>query len=443
MPDSNLEELLHNQSIADSVKISNAKKSKENPNIKAREIIEEYKMIYYADSFFKYESGKYHILNENQMKKIIHDHIRDDYRQAKYKEIQDCMIAQCLVDAINIKSGVNLKNGVYDLESKSLIPHSPDYRFTTQLNATYDPEAQYPKWNQFLVEMLGDDDSKVMILQEYAGYCLDYNVNVEMVLFLLGRGANGKSVCCDVFKEVIGYGNYDTISLDDLKNKNYIAELLGKLVNISTESQAKAEVYESNLKKLASGEEIKVDRKFKHPFNFKSNCKHIYSLNNLPRVGDKTDAFFRRIIPIPFNAQVQRDKRVLGLGRIIGQEEASGILNWMLEGYYRLKAFKWQFTQSKQVDDLLDSYRKDNNNVLNFVDEVCSINPANFVTYEDSYAKYQSWCKESGVSPVKRKSFVNEIYENFKDFGVTRHRSHLGRGLKGINLISEWQTPSE
>jgi len=434
MSDSNLEEQLHNQSIADSVKIANAKKAKENPNIKAREIIEEYRMIYYGDSFFKYESGKYHILNDNQMKKIIHDHIRDDYRQSKFKEIQDCMIAQCLVDAINIKSGVNLKNGVFDLDTKTLIPHSPDYRFTTQLNAIYDPEATYPKWNAFLLEMLGDDMDKVMIFQEYAGYCLDYNVNVEMVLFLLGRGANGKSVSCDALKEVIGYGNYDTISLDDLKNKNYIAELLGKLVNISTESQAKAEVYESNLKKLASGEEIKVDRKFKNPFNFKSNCKHIYSLNNLPRVGDKTDAFFRRIIAIPFNAQVVRDKRVLGLGKIIGQEEASGILNWMLEGYYRLKAFGWQFTQSKQVNELLDSYRKDNNNVLTFVDEMCIIGVNQSMSNEESYAKYQTWCKESGVSAVKRKSFVSEIAENFKDDGIIRQKVNGIRGLKGISL---------
>ena len=49
MSDSNLEEQLHNQSIADSVKIANAKKAKENPNIKAREIIEEYRMIYYGE----------------------------------------------------------------------------------------------------------------------------------------------------------------------------------------------------------------------------------------------------------------------------------------------------------------------------------------------------------------------------------------------------------
>lgn len=436
MPDINLEGLLHSQSqrIADSLSQANAKKAKENPNLKAREIINEYDMIFFGDSFFKYHKGRYCILNDNQMKQIIHDHIKDDYRQAKFKEIQDCMIAQCLVEAINIKDGINLLNGVFDFKTKTIIEHDSQYRFTTQIQAVYDPESKCPRWEAFLLQMLGDDINKIMILQEYAGYCLDYNINIEAVLFILGRGSNGKSVYCDSQKAVIGYGNYDTISLDDLKNKNYIAELLGKLVNISTESQAKAEVYESNLKRLASGEEIKVDRKFKHPFNFKSNCKHIYSLNNLPRVGDKTDAFFRRIIPIPFNRQVSKDDRILGLGTLIGKEESSGILNWMLEGYYRLKNNKWQFTQSEQVNTLLDEYRKDNNNILNFVEENCEFGKELFMDNRYAYKRYQEWCKESGMQSVKKKSFIHEIVENFKDQTVFRSKLHGERGLKGIGM---------
>lgn len=391
-------------------------------------------MIYYGDSFFRYQNGRYCILNDNQMKQIIFETIKDDYRQSKAKEIQESMIAQSLVESINVKSGVNVLNGVFDFETMTLIKDDYSYRFTTQVQAVYDPEAQCPRWKSFLVEMLGDDTSKIDILQEYVGYSLDYSVNVEMIIFLLGRGANGKSVFCDAIKNVIGYGNYDTISLDDLKNKNYVAELLGKLINISTESQAKAEVYESNLKRLASGEEIKVDRKFKHPFSFKSNCKHIYSLNNLPRVGDKTDAFFRRIMPIPFNRQVEKDKRILGLGALIAKDEASGILNWMIEGYVRLKNQGWQFTYSKQVQELLDEYRKDNNNVLNFVDECCQFDQDLFMSNETAYERYQDWCKKSGVNAVKKKSFISEITDNFKNEGITKERNANYRGLRGIGL---------
>jgi len=438
MSDINFEEQFH-KSALDSAK---RKKDAQNPVKIARDIIDEQVMIYYGDSFFRYEVGRYTILNENQMKQLIHQHLKYDYRQAKFKEISDCMMAQCLVNDLNPNHGVNILNGILNLETMELKPHSKDQHFTTQLKAIYDPEAKSPKWDAFLNEMLMDDPAKILVLQEYSGYALDYGVNVEMIIFLLGRGANGKSVFCDAIKTVIGYGNYASISLDDLKNKNYVAELLGKLVNISTESQAKAEIYESNLKKLASGEEITVDRKFKNPFSFKSNCKHIYCLNNLPRVGDRTDAFFRRILPIPFNMQVERHKRILRLGQLIGEEEPSGILNWMLDGYKRLRSNSWQFTQSQQVNELLDEYRKDNNNVLNFVDECCHFGTErsqdyHFMSNEDSYIRYQRWCKESGCNSFKKKNFVDEIIHNFKHQKVIRDKVNGKRGLLRISLLPE------
>lgn len=428
MPEPTLEEMLRKQSQDAASK----KKQAQNPNEIARQIIGSYQMIFYGDSFFRYQNGRYVIQSDNQMKELIHECIRDDYRQSKFKEISDCMIAQCLVATLNVKSAVNCLNGTYDLETGVLSDHSHDDLFTTQMQANYDPDAQCDRWRGFLQEMLGDDQTKIDVFQEYIGYCLDINVNIEVILFLLGRGANGKSVACDAVKRVIGQGNYDTISLDDLKNKNYIAELLGKLVNISTESQSKAEVYESNLKRLASGEEIKVDRKFKHPFTFRSNCKHIYCLNNLPRVGDRTDAFFRRIIPIPFNRKVESSKRILRLGALIAEEEASGILNWMIEGYQRLRAAKWNFTQSPQVIELLDEYRKDNNNVINFVEEECNQKLGLFCTNREAYERYQKWCKDSGSQPLKRKNFIHEIVENFKE--IERDKSNGERGLRNLDL---------
>jgi len=441
MPDTSLEEQLHKLTETQAIekkKEADTEKKKAaawvaNPNRIAREIITDHQMIYYGDSLFSYCKGRYKILSDNQAKQLVYQKVKDSYRPGHYKEIYESLIAQCLVESINLISGVNLLNGVYDFTSGELLPHSANYLFTTQVQAVYDPKALCPRWRGFLVEMLDDDSAKIDILQEYAGYSLDINVNVEMILFLLGRGANGKSVFCDALKVVIGDGNYDTISLDDLKNKNYIAELLGKLINISTESQAKAEVYESALKKLASGEEIKVDRKFKHPFNFRSNCKHIYSLNTLPRVGDKTDAFFRRLITVPFNRQVDQSKRVLQLGRMIAKEESSGIINWMIEGYNRLRGNSWQFTKSEQCDAIANEYRHDNNNVLNFFDECCAFSESSFESNEHIYRNYTSWCKDNGVSPVKKTNCIKELVENFK---LTRLKTSGIRGLDGMVIVS-------
>lgn len=401
-----------------------------NPNITARQIISRYNLFFYGDSFFLYSKGRYVIQTDNQMREIIHDALGDDYRQSKFKEVQDCMIGQCLVDDINQTTGLNVQNGILDFDTLELRDHTPSERFTNQIATIYEKSAKCDKWLAFLHQILGDDPNKILILQEYAGYCLNQNSNLETILFLLGRGANGKSVFANTIHLVIGEQNCETLSLDDLRNKNYLAELLGKLVNIATESQSKAEVYESTLKRLASGEAIKVDRKFKNPFTFKSNCKHIYCLNNLPRVGDKTDAFFRRIIAVPFNIQIKREDQVLGLHRQLADSERSGILNWMLEGYLRLKISGWQFTKSEQVELLAEEYRKDNNNVLSFVDERCYLDePEAFTSNESLYDAYGDYCKKSGVQAVKKKSLIHELVENFH-----LHRAKYAgmRGLQGI-----------
>jgi len=422
--DSELEKLLH----AKTQETVAAKKW--NPNITARNIINRFNIFFYGDSFFIYSKGRFVMQTDNQMKEIIHDTLGDDYRQSKFKETQDCMVAQCLAQDINQTHGLNVLNGVLDFDTLTLRDHTPSERFTNQICTIYNPEAKAPKWLGFLKQILGDEPAKIDVLQEYAGYCLDQSANLETILFLLGRGANGKSVFANTIHLVIGEDNCDTMSLDELRNKNYLADLLGKLVNIATESQSKAEVYESTLKRLASGEHIKVDRKFKNPFTFKSNCKHIYCLNNLPRVGDKTDAFFRRIIAVPFNIQIKREDQVLGLHRQLANEERSGILNWMLEGYLRLKRQNWQFTKSEQVEALADEYRKDNNNVLSFVDERCYLDePEAFTSNEVLYENYVEYCKKSGVQPVKKKSLVHELVENFH---LKREKLGGSRGLEGI-----------
>lgn len=403
-----------------------------NPNITARNIRDRFNIFFYGDSFFIYSKGRYIIQTDNQMREIVHDALGDDYRQSKFKEVQDCMIGQSLANKINDTTGLNVLNGILDLNLMILRKHTPVERFTTQIATEFDPEATAPKWLDFLSQVLGDEPSKIQILQEYAGYCLDQNINLETILFLLGRGANGKSVFANTIHLVIGEDNCETMSLDELRNKNYLADLLGKLVNIATESQGKSEVYESTLKRLASGEHIKVDRKFKNPFTFKSNCKHIYCLNNLPRVGDKTDAFFRRIISIPFNIQIKREDQVLGLHKQLASEERSGILNWMIEGYLRLRNQGWQFTKSNQVEQLAEDYRKDNNNVLSFVDEKCYLDePDSFTTNESLYETYVEYCKKSGVQSVKKKSFIHELVENFQ---LKREKFGGTRGLEGIRV---------
>lgn len=418
------------------IETETVKKRAKNPNVIARQILSQDRMIYVAGSFFVYKSGLYHRLQDDELKPIVKRFVRDDYNPSVFTHIKEALISEPgvlqRVENINrFDEKVNMSNGVLDLKTLTLSSHSPNEIFTMQLDAAYDPEAKCPKWEGFLNEMLGDDPAKIQVLQEYYGYVLNYRANIESILFFIGRGANGKSVCIDVMKEVLGPHAYVVISLDDLRKSHYVSMLFGKLVNMSTESNSKDEVCESVLKRLASGEEITVDEKYKAPYTFKSTCKHIYSMNNLPRVADKTDAFFRRVIPIPFNHKVEKEGRVYKLGEKIGREEKNGIFNWSLVGKSRLDANGGVFTRSKQIEDMLDSYRRDNNNVLDFVDECCQVDANYIQDIKTLYEAYTKYCKENGVSAVKKRGLVKELIENYH---LTRHRIGAEKQLKGLML---------
>ena len=96
-------------------------------------------------------------------------------------------------------------------------------------------------------------------------------------------------------------------------------------------------VYDSIFKAVVSGEEIEADHKFKDPFKFRPVSKLIFAMNELPRVEDHSNGFFRRVVVIPFNRTFNEDKRNRNLKYELEQQELDGIFIWALEGLYRLE----------------------------------------------------------------------------------------------------------
>jgi putative DNA primase/helicase len=48
---------------------------------------------------------------------------------------------------------LNVKNGLLDLETGELQPHTPEHRSSIQLPVEYDAEADCPTWHKFVEEV--------------------------------------------------------------------------------------------------------------------------------------------------------------------------------------------------------------------------------------------------------------------------------------------------
>ena len=70
------------------------------------------------------------------------------------------------------KNILNFPNGMLDLESGKLLPHSREYFSSIQMQFPYDPAARCPNWDTFIEDVTACDLQRHNLLQEMFGYCL-------------------------------------------------------------------------------------------------------------------------------------------------------------------------------------------------------------------------------------------------------------------------------
>jgi putative DNA primase/helicase len=263
-----------------------------------------------------------------------------------------------------------------------------------------------------------EQEEKTRLVKQFCGYILSSSMLYDRALFMVGDGGNGKSTFIDTISGVIGADATSHIDLDGLYGQFGMAGLVGKRLNIIEE--VRGNYYESNkLKKLISGERVTIDMKYKEQFTFKPQAKFVFAVNEMPRVDDVSTATERRICAVTFlnnyrkNPNPKLRASVGGLG-----EEASGILNWMIEGAIDLKE-KDNFIVTGEQTRMLNEYREENSSVEGFIKECIVLDPEQSIETPDLYSEYKKWCASDGGRKAKAKiTFTKEM----KAYGAKEDR---------------------
>ncbi len=389
-----------------------ARGEKINPNNVAKRIQIGETYLFSAQRFYCYQNGIFRSIGDNQIKSIIKKELGAHSRSYLINEVYTALSldVNCEPQFLNL-SGLNVQNGMLDLSKMTLASHDPIYKSTTQLNVYFTPDAECPLFLETVNEWLGSKE-KVELLQEFIGYCLTFDTFQEKILFLVGSGANGKSTLLHVIGSIFGVDNTSAIPLDKLSNRFYLAELFGKLINITSETPSKSVLCDDVIKSVVSGDLIQAERKFKEPFFFKPNAKFIVACNEIPRTEDKTDALYRRLLILRFDrtyTEEEQDKTLKG--KLI--QEKNGIFNWALEGLKRLRE-RTYFNEPQESTEERESYRKENNTLLSFVEEECELCDQGTTSKNEFYKKYEMWCKESGLHSLSKPRLGKALREHFK-----------------------------
>ena len=279
--------------------------------------------------------------------------------------------------------------------SVSTRPHDSTLGFRWKLKHNYDADATCPLFDKYLREVIGEGEA-IAVLQEYLGYIfLPHNhLNLEMALWLVGSGSNGKSVLTSLLKYVFGEDNVSYLNLPELNNDEKRGMLKGKLLNITQDASNKIDP--SSYKTIVSGEKLIFRELYKGSSVLKSVPKLIIATNDLPRVNTGIDAFMRRVILIPFNKVITEENRDLELSHKL-KGEIEGIFNFAIKGLQRLLEQK-QFTHSQMIEKAVLEYKGDLDILDDFLQdhpiEKLEVRGSDHITQNDLYRKVVEWCQQ-------------------------------------------------
>lgn len=331
---------------------------------------------------------------------------------------------------------LNLENGLLDVQTKELKPHTPEFFCTIRIPLTYNPEADCPRIKQFFKEVLRPED--IPIMEELFGYCLIPDYTIQKAFLFLGDGANGKSTFLEVLKNFLGKDNCSNISLQGLETRTFaVADLFGKLANLYADIPSTKMTHVGLFKMLTGGDTIGAEKKFKDRFSFNNTARLLFSTNKPPKIDEDTLAFWRRWIFINFPNKFegkQADKRLLQ--KLIKKEELSGLLNIALQGLERLLS-RQAYSYELGPDEIAEWHQKVSDPIYAFVEDVCQTKTDAWISKVELYEAFLSYCDKQNIPRIGFETFgralkdARNVHVSFQRKGP---RGAQKTGWQGIQL---------
>lgn len=314
---------------------------------------------------------------------------------------------------------INCKNGTYDLETMTFREHDWKDFLTMQTNFDYTmQEVTCPRWEQFIKEVTQDNKDKADYLQRALGYSILGTGKEECMFILHGKTTrNGKSTMLDAIQHLLG--DYSTVAPVELicrneRQKNaeaanpVLARLKGKRMVTMSESDTAGKLDEATIKQYTGGEDITARELYQSAITFKPQFTMWLSCNDLPAVKDKSLFASDRVRVIEFNRHFSDEEQDKGLKDYFETPEAmKGIFTWLVTGYFKYCRFGL-----KMCDDMkkvIKQYEKDNDLVLQFLEEKCEGTDEGYTKAKTLYDNYKIWCKSNGYYVCSMKKFNAEL----------------------------------
>jgi putative DNA primase/helicase len=296
------------------------------------------------------------------------------------------------------------------------------------------PGTPHPLWTKFLNRVCNGDKDLIGFLRRFLGYCLTGHVHEHVLVFLYGRGANGKSVFINTVTGI--FNDYAITAPMEMflaskfdRHPTEIARLQGVRLVVASETTKGRAWDEAKIKKLTGGEPLSGRFMRGDFFDFPPSHKLLTSGNYKPSLSNVDEAIRRRILLVPFTVEIPERERDPMLANKL-KAEWPAILRWMVDG-----CFEWQrvgLAVPKIVREATDTYFSDQDAITQWAEEWVAVDPrVDFERTRTLFASWKAWCEERNLTPGTETAFSDTLADQL---GYERERRNYGRGFKGICL---------
>jgi len=358
----------------------------------------------YQDGIYSYAEN---LVIYPEIQRILGDLINKSAKSETFHKIQDATSQPNDIFQITAPQYIPLVNGVYDIATKTLLPHDSKYRFKFKLPVTYNPEATCPRTEAFLDQVLTPDQR--LTVEEWMGYYLYRNYMFKKAIIFVGEGDTGKTTLLQVINNLIGLDNISAVSLQKIGSDKFAAaHLYEKHANIVDELEKEDITKTGNFKIATGGGTITGEYKFGNQFSFNNYAKFTFACNQIPDVTNFDDeAYFNRWMVIRFEKKIEK-KIPNFVATLTTDEERSGLFNLALKGLERLLINESFTYASTAIDTKLEMLRS-GSSIANYVVGAVQKDVGAEISKEDLYESYVDYCAQNNFAPETMIMFGKKI----------------------------------
>ena len=310
------------------------------------------------------------------------------------------------VERTNNRDLIPVKNGIFDYKSKTLIPFSSEYVFLSKYNVNYNPQAQNvvihnpedgTDWDfESWMRELSDDPEVVELLWQILGAILRPFVNWgKCAMFYAEDGNNGKGTLCQLARNLCGDGRYVSVPFNAFAEDFSLEGLPNSIAIISDENDVGCYLKKAaNLKAVITHDVVQINRKNKKKIPFQFFGFMLQCFNDLPRIKDKTDSFYRRILFVPFDKCFTGAERTYIKDDYLYRPEVLEYVLWRvlnMPTYYKL-------SEPAICHALLEDYKVHNDPTRQWWEEFSDKFTWDLLPWKFLYPIYKHWMGENNPS---------------------------------------------